>query len=545
MAVLDLAACPICQARDSLERQTTQLESRTHVTYECLECGTLLVWLGDDMWLEADRWSFQKVGLPERADLLYRSMTVAELRKLTGEKPPYTAAPGTETRRAIPPPTWIEMTPTEEDRFEEALPEEAEEMPPAKVAPAAIEEAQQAAAQQAAAQPEVGVGAAVIGAALLSQEAQQAAQQAAAQQAAAQEPQPEAGAEAAVVGAAPLAQEPAAAQETAAQEPQPEVGAEAAVVGAALLAQEPAQQAEPQPAGLQAPSRAPVQAETPAPDDAPSAGPPPTRSSQQLRRGRGSPFLVISVGLVLLCLICSAAAMVIYSMVENFPVGVGPTTNPPASEVLPTDTPPPSPTPSPMPTEEAPPETAGGVEFQGVTDYVSGTGSHYLVGEVLNRTADTLRFIEVLATFYDADGQLVGTGSTFTELSIIEPGSTAPFKLTTLDPPALGHYDLRVDYSTTTQPPIRLEIASHSGSAADTGWYHVTGEVRNPHDFTIRFPEIVATYYNATHDIVRVEVDFAKVDPLEPGQSAPFEVVLTDPPADLQHYTLQTEAVQP
>ena len=194
MAVLDLAACPICQARDSLERQTTQLESRTHVTYECLECGTLLVWLGDDMWLEADRWSFQKVGLPERADLLYRSMTVAELRKLTGEKPPYTAAPGTETRRAIPPPTWIEMTPTEEDRFEEALPEEAEEMPPAKVAPAAIEEAQQAAAQQAAAQPEVGVGAAVIGAALLSQEAQQAAQQAAAQQAAAQDhPGPDVG----------------------------------------------------------------------------------------------------------------------------------------------------------------------------------------------------------------------------------------------------------------------------------------------------------------------------------------------------------------
>jgi hypothetical protein len=527
MAVLDLAACPICQARDSLERQTTQLESRTHVTYECLECGTSLVWLGDDMWLEADRWSFQKVGRPERADLLYRSLTVAELRTLTGEKPPYTAAPGKATRQAIPPPTWIEMTPTEEDRFEEALPEEAEEMRPAEVAPAAAEEA-----QQAAAQPEVDVGAAVIGAALLAQEP--------VQQAAAQEPQPQVGAEAAVVGAALLAQEPAqqaaaqqaAAQQAAAQERQPEAGVEAAVVGAAALAQEEAQHST-------------AQAETPAPDDAPSAGPPPARSSQQLRRGRGSPFLVISVGLVLLCLICAAAAMVIYSMVENFPAGLGPTTNPPASEVLPTNTAAPSPTPSPMPTEEAPPETAGGVEFQGVTDYVSGTGSHYLVGEVLNKTADTLRFIEVLATFYDADGQLVGTGSTFTELSIIEPGSTAPFKLTTLDPPALGHYDLRVDYSTTTQPPIRLEIVGHSGSAADTGWYHVTGEVRNPHNFTIKFPEIVATYYNATHDVVRVEVDFAKVDPLEPGQSAPFEVVLTDPPAGLQHYILQTEAVQP
>ena len=73
----------------------------------------------------------------------------------------------------------------------------------------------------------------------------------------------------------------------------------------------------------------------------------------------------------------------------------------------------------------------------------------------------------------------------------------------------------------------------------------MTGEVRNPHDFTIKFPEIVATYYNATHEVIRVEVDFAEVDPLEPGQSSPFEVVLTDPPADLQHYALQTEAVQP
>ena len=241
--------------------------------------------------------------------------------------------------------------------------------------------------------------------------------------------------------------------------------------------------------------------------------------------------------------------MVIYSMYEKLPAGMGPTANPTASEVIPTDTvmptdtPSPTVTASPMPTE-TPPEVGGGVEFQGVTDYLSSTGSHYMVGEVLNGTADTLRFVEVLATFYDDDGQVVGTGSTFTELSIIEPGSTAPFKMTTLNLPAVGRYDLRVDYSTTTQPPVRLEVLGHSGSAADGGWYHVTGEVRNPHGFTLKFPEIVATYYNAAHQVVRVEVDFAEVDPLEPGQSSRFEVVLTDPPDDLQHYTLQTEAVQ-
>ncbi len=215
----------------------------------------------------------------------------------------------------------------------------------------------------------------------------------------------------------------------------------------------------------------------------------------------------------------------------------------PGETVLPTDTVPPTATPAPTPTE-APPEAEGGVEFQGVTDYLSSTGSHYLVGEVLNQTSDTLRFVEVLATFYDGGEQEVGTGSTFTELGIIEPGSTAPFKMAIPDPSAMASYDLRVDSSTTTQPPIRLELLGHSGSASDTGWYHVTGEVRNPHGFVVKFPEIVATYYNGAHEVVRVEVDFAQIDPLEPGQSSAFEVVLTDPPADLVHYTLQTEAVQ-
>ena len=536
MAVLDLVACPICHARESLTRQTTQLESRTHVTYECLECGTLLVWLGDEMWLEADRWSFQKVGLPERAELLYRSMTVAELRKLAGDQSPYTAAPGEDTGRELPPPTWIEMAPAQEEPFEEALPEEYE----GQAQPPAVQEPP----------PEAGVGAAVVGAAMLAQEDAQPEPE--------QELPPGAGAATAMVGAAALVQEDA--QPVPEQGPLPEPTTEAEMEGPPVVAQE-AEQAPEQPLAAQEPlaeaavaasavgaaalaQRAPSGAAEAA-DGALDDAPPPTQSRQQRRRGRGSPFLVISVGLVLLCLICSAAVMVIYSMWEKLPASVGPTANPPASEVQPTEGALPTDTPFSTPAEEAPPEAEEGVVFQGVTDYLSSTGSHYLVGEVVNQTGDTLRFVEVLATFFDADAQLVGTGSTFTELSVIEPDSTAPFKMTTMNPPSVGRYDLRVDYSTTTQPPIRLELAGHSGSASESGWYHVTGEVRNPHDFATKFPEIVATYYNATHQVVRVEVDFAQLDPLEPGQASPFEVILTDPPADLQHYALQTEAVQP
>ena len=114
MSVLDLTRCPICHAPGSLARHTTQLETRAHVTYECLECGTLLAWLGDEMWLEADRWSFQQVGRPERADLLYRSMTVAELRKLAGDQPPASMpAPIGKDSQPKAPPVWIELRPEE------------------------------------------------------------------------------------------------------------------------------------------------------------------------------------------------------------------------------------------------------------------------------------------------------------------------------------------------------------------------------------------------------------------------------------------------
>jgi hypothetical protein len=494
MAVLDLTRCPICHARDSLIRQTVQLESRTHVTYECQACGTLLAWLGDDMWLDADRWSFQKVGRPERADLLYRSMTVAELRNLAGEPIP-ADVPAIVKRvpRAKAPPVWIDLPPEKGVRAEEERRDEPAEEPVAEV-----EEPASAA-----------VGPAVDGPDLASAFVQ---------------------------------------EEPAAQVGMPVVAAVDELVGpaapdleAAAVAQEEPKSDMEEPVIVAVAERKPPEPGT-KPSTQAAAGPPPPRSSQR-RRSRGSPFLVISVGFVLLFLICAAAAMIVYSMMSRFPgaLPASPTAvvATPAETAVPTDTVVPSPTPSPVPAE-----AAGEVEFQGVTDYVSSTGSHYLVGEVLNRMGDSLRFIEVLATFYDSAGQVTGTGSTFAELSIVEPGSTAPFKLTTLSAPEIASYDLRVDYQTTTQAPIRLEITGHSGAADGTGWYRVTGEVRNPHDFAIKFPEIVATYYSATHDVLRVEANFSDLDVLEPGQSSPFEVVLTDPPADLHHYALQAEAVQ-
>jgi hypothetical protein len=85
MSVLDLRKCPICRAESSLVRQTIKLQGERHVAYECLECGSLLLWLGDDLWLQADRWAYQKIGRADMQHLLQRSMSADDLRALVNQ----------------------------------------------------------------------------------------------------------------------------------------------------------------------------------------------------------------------------------------------------------------------------------------------------------------------------------------------------------------------------------------------------------------------------------------------------------------------------
>jgi hypothetical protein len=455
-------------------RQKIKLQGERHIAYECLECGSLLLWLGDDLWLQADRWAYQKIGRSHMEHLLQRSMTADELRELAKRE---TTAPD-DGKRAVrdhpPTPSW---------GWQPRRPEPRPEVRPAP--PALVEPA------------DAGYVAATSN------------------QAATRAPEPEASPEedVGVVEPSWVPERPRAWAYAAAPEP---------VYG-------PYQAwAEPQPV--------------------------------EQRRGRGSPFLLVSVALTLLCLICSSAAIIASTtFTGRTPLIIQPAQSPsvqaipsqapavtqPGPQVV--DAPVPTETPQPVPTEgsQPVPSEAAALQFQGVTEHVAATGTHYLVGEVLNTSASNLWFVRVLATFYDGGGQVIGGGETFTELSIVEAGSSAPFKLATLDPPPdLATYQLRFDYQTTDQAPLTLEIVDYSSFSDEEGGHHIVGDVRNDHVFAVKFPEIVATYYNASHEVIRVEMSLSQLNTIQPGETSPFEVVLTDPPPELHHYALHTEALR-
>jgi hypothetical protein len=234
------------------------------------------------------------------------------------------------------------------------------------------------------------------------------------------------------------------------------------------------------------------------------------------------------------------------------------TSEPPTETVIPTETPipsdtsPPTETPipsdTPLPTATLEPTATRppAVVIQGATAYASEYGTYHVVGEVQNNSDDALNFVKVVGTFYDDQNQVVATDFTYTSLHIVDAGSLAPFDLTLLDPPnTISSYKLAVQYNQAYETPLRVTITSHSGSMSEYGTYNVIGEVKNDYGFPINFVKIVGTFYDAAGNVVRADFTYTGLNTLAAGQTSPFDLALLDPPAEMDHYVLQTQANRP
>ena len=70
------------------------------------------------------------------------------------------------------------------------------------------------------------------------------------------------------------------------------------------------------------------------------------------------------------------------------------------------------------------------VSDNGFNDNDPNLPQYHIVGEVQNNGTETAKFVEVSATLYDSNNKVIGTESTFTKPSDIDPGQKAPFEVT-------------------------------------------------------------------------------------------------------------------
>ena len=61
--------------------------------------------------------------------------------------------------------------------------------------------------------------------------------------------------------------------------------------------------------------------------------------------------------------------------------------------------------------------------------YTDEIGFCHVVGEVTNHGSRTAKWVEVIASFYDAEGNMIGTSFAYTDPEHIPPGSTVPYHI--------------------------------------------------------------------------------------------------------------------
>jgi hypothetical protein len=163
----------------------------------------------------------------------------------------------------------------------------------------------------------------------------------------------------------------------------------------------------------------------------------------------------------------------------------------------------------------------------------------FVFGELTNQTGSLLSFVEVVVTFLDPNGSLLGEDFNEITVEAMPHGATLPFaiQLDSLGPPAQYRFQVFAEPADVT-PRTDLQV-SNLQLAPGNNRLLLTGNITNPGEALSDFAEVIATFYNA--DGAVVAVGYRAIDSLQLGaaQTARFEIIvsgLTELVTD--HYTV-------
>jgi hypothetical protein len=94
---------------------------------------------------------------------------------------------------------------------------------------------------------------------------------------------------------------------------------------------------------------------------------------------------------------------------------------------------------------------SGDLTILSSNQYIDSIDFLHVVGEVQNNSPSALEFVQVIGTFYDSSGQVVGTSFTYTTPSTLNPSARAPFHILLSDASIpvsqIANYSLQASHS--------------------------------------------------------------------------------------------------
>jgi|SRR5215212_6658538 len=158
-----------------------------------------------------------------------------------------------------------------------------------------------------------------------------------------------------------------------------------------------------------------------------------------------------------------------------------------------------------------------------------------IVGEVKNNSPrDSTNYVKIVSTFYDNTGKVIGTDFTYSNVDVLRPGEKSSFEIILNDAvqsQKVDSYKLSASADKTGALPAALNLSIGDSRLDDTGAYHIVGEVTNQGSGKATYVKVSGSFYNSSNTIVAADFTYTDPDNLEPGQAAPFEMIVNAPTA--------------
>jgi len=177
-----------------------------------------------------------------------------------------------------------------------------------------------------------------------------------------------------------------------------------------------------------------------------------------------------------------------------------------------------------------PAEAAAELNILNDTGYLDYWGYYRVVGEVNNVGDQAVKYVRVKVFFYNVSDNLLCTDDCYTILDTINPGGKSPFEVTLSNKvlaSEVDHYSVTVlSYDVTAAKPIGLDILTNSSYIDEWGRMVITGTIKNIGTQMTTFVKVIATYYDASGNVMAVDYTYTSPSNIEPDLTLPFEIKL-------------------
>lgn len=169
-------------------------------------------------------------------------------------------------------------------------------------------------------------------------------------------------------------------------------------------------------------------------------------------------------------------------------------------------------------------------------------GTYYVVGEVINGERFPVFNTKVIASFYDANNNLVGAQESVTALVRIDTELSSPFKLSIPDSGNIDHYELTLVWDDISIVDYQA-LTILSQEARTDGQLEVFGELRNDGSVAVSNVVVVVTFYDATGGVVDVYQGTVSKPNIARDETATYTISIPNAELDYDHFMVQAQGV--